>query len=178
MLRRAFRLLSTLMIVGGVLLLAWAFVIWKWNDPITGFYTRWEQRQLASSFEETLRKVADEPQSKPIPGKTGSGGTARPATVSKKLLPARAQRFWKSVGEGDPVARLKISRLGLNVIVVKGTDSDSLKKGPGVDGRTALPGEGRLVYIAGHRTTYLAPFSHIDKLQPGDTVQLDTPYAH
>jgi sortase A len=114
----------------------------------------------------------------PVPGKTGAGRTTRPPTLSTKLLPARAKRFWQSVGEGDAVARLKIGRLGLNVIVVKGTDSDSLKKGPGVDGRSALPGEGRLVYIAGHRTTYLAPFSHIDRLQPGDTVQLDTPYAH
>ena len=61
--------------------------------------------------------------------------------------------------------------------MVKGTDSGSLKKGPGLDGRTAMPGEGQLVYIAGHRTTYLAPFSHIDRLVKGDVIRLQTPYA-
>ena len=67
--------------------------------------------------------------------------------------------------------------MGLNTIVVEGTDHNSLKKGPGIDERTHLPGEGQLVYIAGHRTTYLAPFSHIDRLRPGDPVTLSTPYA-
>jgi sortase A len=72
---------------------------------------------------------------------------------------------------------LTIDRLGLRVIVVKGTDTGSLKKGPGLDGRTALPGEGELVYIAGHRTTYGAPFGDIDRLRPGDAVRLDLPYG-
>ena len=40
-----------------------------------------------------------------------------------------------------------------------------------------MPGEGELVYIAGHRTTYGAPFSRIDKLRKGDRVFLELPYA-
>jgi sortase A len=60
---------------------------------------------------------------------------------------------------------------------VNGTDHDSLKKGPGRDLRTFMPGENRLIYIAGHRTTYLAPFSHIDSLRRGDRVTLDVPYG-
>jgi sortase A len=40
-----------------------------------------------------------------------------------------------------------------------------------------MPGENRLVYIAGHRTTYLAPFSHIDRLKPGDRITLEVPYG-
>ena len=40
-----------------------------------------------------------------------------------------------------------------------------------------MPGEGKLVYIAGHRTTYGAPFSHIDRLDNGDRVFLELPYA-
>jgi sortase A len=63
------------------------------------------------------------------------------------------------------------------MILVNGTDHDSLKKGPGRDLRTFMPGENRLVYIAGHRTTYLAPFSHIDRLKPGDRVTIEVPYA-
>ena len=40
-----------------------------------------------------------------------------------------------------------------------------------------MPGEGQLIYIAGHRTTYLAPFAHIERLRSGDAVTLDVPYA-
>ena len=63
------------------------------------------------------------------------------------------------------------------MVVVDGTDEASLKKGPGRDLRTYAPGEGRLVYIAGHRTTFLAPFAHIERLRPGDRVTLELPYA-
>ena len=63
------------------------------------------------------------------------------------------------------------------MILVNGTATDSLKKGPGRDLETYMPGEGQLVYIAGHRTTYLAPFSHIDHLRAGDVVTLSMPYG-
>ena len=88
-----------------------------------------------------------------------------------------AARYWRRTDQGDAVARLTVDRLGLRVIVVKGTDTGSLRKGPGLDGRTALPGQGRLVYIAGHRTTYGAPFGDIDKLRKGDAVVLELPYG-
>ena len=58
-----------------------------------------------------------------------------------------------------------------------GTDESSLEKGPGWYTGTKLPGEGQLIYIAGHRTTYLAPFANIDSLQRGDAVMLELPYA-
>src|SRR5438477_11134506 len=63
------------------------------------------------------------------------------------------------------------------MVLVDGTDHGSLEKGPGRDHRTYMPGQGRLVYIPGHRTTFLAPFSHIERLRPGDTVTLRVPYA-
>ena len=75
------------------------------------------------------------------------------------------------------MGRLRVPALDLDAIVVNGTDTASLKRGPGRDPRTGMPGEGRLVYIAGHRTTYAAPFAHIDRLEPGDRITLTTPYA-
>jgi sortase A len=70
-----------------------------------------------------------------------------------------------------------VPRLKLNAVVVNGTDTSSLRKGPGRDPRSFFPGQGALVYIAGHRTTYAAPFSHIDELVRGDRVTLDVPYG-
>ena len=63
------------------------------------------------------------------------------------------------------------------MVVVNGTDEETLKKGPGRDARSYMPGQDRLVYIAGHRTTYLAPFSHIDAIRDGDVIRLQMPYA-
>jgi sortase A len=63
------------------------------------------------------------------------------------------------------------------MVMVNGTSSGTLKTGPGRDPRTYMPGEGELVYVAGHRTTYGAPFAHIDRLEPGDRVVLRMPYA-
>jgi sortase A len=40
-----------------------------------------------------------------------------------------------------------------------------------------MPGEGQLSYIAGHRTTYLAPFAHIERMQAGDPITVEVPYG-
>ena len=79
---------------------------------------------------------------------------------------------------GDAVAVLVIPRIDLNMVVVEGTDTESLKKGPGHYTDSAYPWQdhGR-VAIAGHRTTYLHPFYSLDKLRPGDPIILKTEYG-
>jgi sortase A len=61
--------------------------------------------------------------------------------------------------------------------MVEGTDHDSLTKGPGHYPDTPLPGQRGTVGIAGHRTTYLAPFRKVDKLKKGDPVIVDMTYG-
>ena len=102
---------------------------------------------------------------------------ASPADRAAQHRDARRRRYRSSSKRGEAIGRLSVPRLGLNMVLVNGTDHDSLKKGPGRDLRTYMPGEGQLVYVAGHRTTYLAPFSHIDRLRPGDRVTLELPYG-
>jgi sortase A len=79
---------------------------------------------------------------------------------------------------GDAYAVLQIPRIGLDMVVVQGTDYTSLKEGPGHYLDTADPwdGTGR-VGIAGHRTTYLHPFFDLDQVQPGDAITLLTGYG-
>lgn len=60
---------------------------------------------------------------------------------------------------------------------VEGTDSESLRRGPGHLRDTPLPGEGGTVGLAGHRTTYGAPFRNIDRLAAGDSIRVDMPYG-
>src|SRR5581483_9212362 len=68
-------------------------------------------------------------------------------------------------------------RLGLNMVFLDGTSHDTLTKGPGRDLQSYMPGQGQLIYVAGHRTTYGAPFSHIDALRKGDVIRLEVPYG-
>lgn len=79
---------------------------------------------------------------------------------------------------GKAVAILVIPRMDLNMVVVEGTDTESLKKGPGHYSDTAYPWDphGR-VGIAGHRTTYGAPFWSLEKLLEGDRITLKTEYG-
>jgi sortase A len=162
--RRWVRLLGTLLVVAGVLTLGWAALVWQWQDPFTALYTTWRQHQLASQYERRVKEFR-------VP-------TPQPSVAAERESVARiAHRYRATSKRGQAIGRIRVPRMGVNMILVNGTDHDSLTKGPGRDLRTFMPGENRLVYVAGHRTTYLAPFSHIEKLKKGDPVTIEVPYG-
>ena len=80
--------------------------------------------------------------------------------------------------DGDAYAQLLIPSIGVNFMVVQGTEYEDLKLGPGHYVDTANPWDatGR-VGIAGHRTTYLHPFYNLDKVAPGDRITLRTEFG-
>jgi sortase A len=163
--RRVVRSLGTLLIVVGVLTLAWALLVWRWQDPFTALYTRYEQHRLESRYDERVTSFR--------PVKPAGASLA----AERRAIRLDATRYRRESTRGQALGRIVVPRLGLNMILVNGTDHDTLEKGPGRDPRTFMPGEGKLVYVAGHRTTYLAPFSHIDALRRGDPVTVELPYA-
>ena len=163
--RRVLRIAGTVLIGAGLLTLGWCVLVWQWQDPFTSLYTHYEQHRLASSYDERFKAF------KPIDVAGASFADER------RAIAREAAAYARDSTEGQAIGRIKVPRLGLNMILVNGTDENSLKKGPGRDLRTGMPGEGLLVYVAGHRTTYLAPFSHIDSLRPGDQVTIELPYA-
>jgi sortase A len=77
--------------------------------------------------------------------------------------------------EGDAIARIEIPAIGVSEYVVEGTDTGDLRKGPGHYPDTPLPGDPGTSAIAGHRTTYGAPFRNIDDLKPGQVIYVDMP---
>jgi sortase A len=83
----------------------------------------------------------------------------------------------RHVKEGQAIGRLRIPHIHANYVMVEGTDAPALRKGPGHYPDTPFPGMPGTVGIAGHRTTYLAPFNKLDKLRKGDEVRLEMPYA-
>ena len=164
--RRFARITGTLLAIAGVAVLVWVVVVWRWQDPFTALYTTWRQHQLSDSY----NRKAEAYQAPPV-----KPGTSLAATTAQ--IRAQARRYRLNAKRGEGIGRIRVPRLGLNMVFVEGTDDSSLRKGPGRDRRTYMPGEGQLVYIAGHRTTYLAPFAHIERLKPGDPVTLDVPYG-
>jgi len=158
--------------MGGVLILVWLGVTLWWGDPFTGFYTRSAQHGLA-------RQLATVTQD------WHAHGPAR-ARVSRQtqtaLFHQEAGAYARSLRNGSPVGRIAIPKIGLHMVVVEGTTTADLERGPGhydteSGQNTDLPGMGGVIAIAGHRTTYLEPFRHIDALERGDRIELTMPYG-
>ncbi len=164
--RRVVRIAGTALAVAGALVLVWVVVVWQWQDPFTALYTHWKQHQLAKSYERRF---------------TAYHATRydRAATIAARIrtIEGEARRYRLDSRRGQAIGRIVVPRLHLNMILVNGTDHESLKKGPGRDLRTYMPGEGQLIYIAGHRTTYLAPFAHINAMRLGDPITVALPYG-
>ena len=165
--RRVARGLSTVLIVGGVLVLADVGITLVWQEPLTALITLRHQHELSGQLNtlEAQGPTAFElAQMRHLP------------TLHRRVeLLARSLR--RRLGRGAAAGRLKIPRLHQSVVVVKGSDAGSLHEGPGIYDSTPFPGATRTTAIAGHRTTYLAPFRHLDQLHRGDTIELKMPYA-
>jgi sortase A len=157
---------------GGVLILVWlGITLWR-GDPFTAFYTRHEQHGLArrlASVETQWHATR--------PAKARATQAARAAWLARE-----AAAYAKSLRNGSPVGEIAIPKIGLHMVVVQGTTTDDLERGPGhYDAEsginTKLPGMGGVIGIAGHRTTYLEPFRHIDALHRGDRIKVKMPYG-
>ena len=164
---RLTRWLGNFLIVAGVCVLGWTLLVWQWQDPFTALYTRWEQRELRASSPALVKEEAAKPPvvaagaPPAVAGSPFAVPRALPRSLERRRTDRAARRAAARAGHGDG----RRDRLG------------HAEEGPGRDGSTFMPGEGKLVYIAGHRTTYSAPFAHIDRLEPGDRIRLEMPYA-
>jgi sortase A len=165
--RRALRALSTLLIVAGALVLADGVTTLAWQEPITAVYARVQQERLED-------RLADLDRAAPAPAERRV--LARLPDPRRRLA-FSARAFGRRTEPGDPVGRLRVPAIGLSTVVVEGTGGGELRTGPGHYPDTPLPGQRGTVAIAGHRTTYGAPFRHVDELERGDRLELATPYG-
>ena len=158
----------------GLAIVAWVGVTLEWGDPFTSLYTSHAQHSLARQLDRTEAtwRRADRPESAARAAKSGVASLVR----------RRALRFGRHLQDGSPIGRIRIPRIHLDMVVVQGTSTSDLERGPGhydaaTGVNTSLPGLGAVVAIAGHRTTFLHPFRHIDDLRPGDNIYLEMPYG-
>lgn len=126
--------------------------------------------QLAAAGTTTSRPTTTVPPTT-VPGTTIATTTTEPTTT---IAPNATVPLTKGLREGDALARIVIPKIGVDRIVVAGVARRDLQKGPGHYPETPLPGQKGNAAIAGHRTTYGAPFNRIDELAKGDEIWVTT----
>jgi sortase A len=176
--RRALHILSIALITAGVLVMADVGITLAYQEPLSSIYSSIKQSEKASQLkkiESTFLTKSDVKTIERAQKEEKSGG--HPHVLTKNISKL-AQRLVDESDPGDALGRIEAPAMdGLDMVFVQGTDESSLELGPGHYPETAMPGQGKTVAIAGHRTTYLAPFRHIDSMKPGDKITLKMPYA-
>jgi sortase A len=165
--QRATRILSTMLITAGLVVLADAGATLVWQEPVSAAYGSLEQSQASDELSELESRFPATADLEALRGVSGNPAQAR----------VLADLFEKRISQGDPIGRIQIDRIGLDSVFLQGTSTTTLQRGPGHYPTTPLPGQRGTVAIAGHRTTYLAPFRKINEIQDGDEVTLVMPYA-
>jgi sortase A len=144
--------------LGVLLLLFTAYQIWgtsiQESHTQSGLRT---QLQQETNNDAVRRALAQEAALDKLP-------TGPPVTAPRTADPA----------EGDPIGDIRIPVIGINQVVVEGTNTPDLRKGPGHYIGTPLPGQAGNAAIAGHRTTYGHPFYNLDSVKVGDPIVLTT----
>ncbi len=166
--RRALRAFSIVLIVAGALALLDGVLTLLWEEPVSSIYARVQQERLDDQLEELERAEAT-----PAVERRAMAQLPDP----RRRLAFSARALGRRTDDGDAVGRLRADAIGLDTVVVEGTGGDDLRKGPGHYPGTPLPGREGTVAVAGHRTTYGAPFRNVDDLDPGDAIEVSMPYG-
>jgi sortase A len=165
--RRTLRALSTVMIVAGVILLADAGLTLLWQEPVSAVYAHFQQGRLSEELAELERTPLEPAEQRALDR----------IPDERRRLAFRARALDRRIEPGDPMGRIVMPAIGVSEVFVEGTGAGDLRTGPGHYPATPLPGERGTVAIAGHRTTYGAPFRRIDELDRGDRIELRMPYG-
>jgi sortase A len=164
---RLLRILSIALITAGLVLLADIGVTLVYEEPVSSVYAAIQQNRAESELDEAEASY---------PSRADRRAVARLRSRKRKIA-TLARRFGAKAEEGEAIGRIRSSAMDLDTIMVQGTDTASLQIGPGHLPETLLPGQGGTVAVAGHRTTYGAPFRHVDSVERGDRIVLELPYA-
>jgi sortase A len=164
---RVARIFSTVLITAGLVVMADVGLTLAYKEPISSIYGEIKQHAAANQLADLESRY---PTRADLAAIAGVRGVDRKANVL-------ARRFADQAKTGEAIGRIIVPAMGLNAVFIQGTDTGSLQKGPGHYPDTPFPGEGGTVGIAGHRTTDLAPFRHIDSMHRGDRITLEMPYG-
>lgn len=158
---------AVVLLVAGFLAVTEAVITFAWQEPVTALFAQRQQRALEDQLEQTNRDFqSPAPLTQASAVRTPGGQMA-----------ALAERLDRTVDDGDALGRIQIPAIDLSLVFVAGATPRNLRKGPGHYASTVLPGQRGTVGVAGHRTTYLAPFRKLNRLDTGDEVVMTMPYG-
>jgi sortase A len=152
--------------MSGALLLLDVGVTLIWHEPVSAFLAARDQNTLERDLSAETQRFG---------GSVNVAAAQRPR--ERRALARTAREFAARLDTGDAFGRVAMPTLDQSYVVAEGTDADTLRSGPGHYAGTGLPGLRRTVALAGHRTTYLAPFAEVDELERGDPIVLTMPYG-
>ena len=161
--RRLMVWLAILALVVGILAVIDAFTTLVFQEPITKLITARAQSAASADLDKLESSYADSPE------------RAHETIANRRARLAGALQH--DTRTGEPLGRLLIPSIGVKSVFIEGAAESALRKGPGRYTETSMPGRPGTVGIAGHRTTFSAPFRDIDKLKPGQRIVLRMPYA-
>jgi sortase A len=164
--RRGLGILSTALITAGAVVLADVGVTLAWEEPVSSIYGAIQQDRAAGELNDLEHSFLVGRSLPDVQGLTD-------VKAARRLAGA----FERGLETGGGIGRIAIPAIDLDAVIVQGTDTATLQSGPGHYPQTALPGQGTTIGIAGHRTTYLAPFRDIEEIEPGDAVEVELPYG-
>jgi sortase A len=165
--RRVIRDVSSVLILSGLLLVVDAGATLVWQEPVTAAIGM----VLRSNVNKTHLSYRTAPLSS-----TDTRALAGIQSLSDRIS-YLARRERDQVKTGDAIGQIQIPRIGHTYNIIEGTDTSSLEAGPGHYPSTAYPGMGQTVAVAGHRTTYLAPFRFLNELTAGNRIVVTMPYG-
>ena len=155
------RILSVALITAGLVILIDAGLTLAWKEPVSAIYAQLQQDQARSELDSLTSGFLEGTD---LSGTGGARSMAAKARIAKRL----ANAFEDEIRNGEGIGQIQSEPVGFDYVMIQGTDTAALKKGPGRYPETALPGQGRTIGIAGHRTTYGAPFRKINEIDEGD----------
>lgn len=169
--RRSLHILSIALITAGVVIALDIGLTLLWKEPLSAAYGAIRQGQAEAQLEELQADFLDSPEAKAA---VRPRDETEPSRAGVRRL---AAVFARQARSGEPIGRLSVESIDIDPVVLQGTDTGTLQKGPGHYPQTAFPGQGKTIAIAGHRTTYLAPFRNINEIEDGDDLVLEMPYG-
>jgi len=162
---RAVGAIGRLMVRAGALILLFvAYQLWG-----TGLQTTRAQENLEREFKAQQEQVGALPGEAP-PDPNGQATVPTPTTLPPTIAPSDGP----PPERGAPVGFISIPDIGADFYIVEGVELRWLQEGPGHFPQTPMPGQAGNAALAGHRTTFKAPFNRIDELEPGDQISVET----
>jgi sortase A len=176
--RRFAHIASIALITAGLLVVVDVGITLAYQEPLSSIYSSIKQSEKAGQLKTLEAEFLTAAEAKEIQQASKQATQQQDPEALHQDFARLAERLVDESKPGDALGRIEAPDMnGLNMVFVQGTDESSLELGPGHYPETAMPGQGKTIAIAGHRTTYLAPFRHIDSMKQGDKITLKMPYG-